>query len=188
MRLRIPDPSLVILCGPAGSGKSTFARNHFRETAIVSTDRLRAMISDDESNMAVSGEAFDLFHQITAVRLRHGLLAVVDSTAVSKEARRELRQLGRRAGVPVTLIVFDISEATAVKWNEARERRVGRPVIRRQWEQLQEALKEISREAYDEVVILSEDNLARVTVELVRRRRGTEPAARAAEQGGTDGD
>lgn len=109
MRLRIPDPSLVILCGPAGSGKSTFAKKHFPETAIVSTDRLRAMIADDESNMAVSGEAFDLFHQIVHTRLRRGRLAVADSTALSKDARRELRQLGRRARVPVILIVFDVS-------------------------------------------------------------------------------
>ncbi len=188
MRLRIPDPSLVILCGPAGSGKSTFARKHFRETVVVSSDRLRAMIADDESNMAVSGEAFDLMHQLIVARLRNGRLAVADSTAVATDARRELRQLGRRAGVPVVLIVFDISEAAAVKRNEARERRVGRPVIRRQWQQLQEALREIAREAYDEVVVLSEDDLARVTVELVRRPRPGRPeAARAEKQGGTDG-
>src|SRR5438445_9081066 len=57
MVVRVPDPSLVVLCGPAGSGKTTFARRHFRDTAIVSSDRCRAMIADDEANIRVSREA-----------------------------------------------------------------------------------------------------------------------------------
>lgn len=168
MRIAIPDPSLVMLCGPAGSGKSTFARKHFSETAVVSSDRCRAMIGDNESNLSVSRDAFDLFHQIIAARLRHGRLAVADSTALSADARREVRQIGRRAGVPVILIVFDVSESTSVKQDEARHRRVGRPVIREQWERLQEALSAISHESYDQVVIIGEDDVRRASVELVK--------------------
>jgi len=186
MRISIPHPSLVMFCGPAGSGKSTFARKHFSETAIVSSDRCRAMIGDDESNLAVSRDAFDLFHQIIAARLRNRRLAVADSTALGADARRELRQLGRRAGVPVILIVFDVSETTSVKQDETRQRRVGRPVIRGHWERLQEALKEISREPYDQVAILSEEDVQRATVEL--ERRGEEPAARGVDEGGSNGD
>ena len=161
-----------MLCGPAGSGKSTFAHKHFPETAIVSSDRCRAMIGDDESNLAVSRDAFDLFHQIIAARLRNRRLAVADSTALGVDARRELRQLGRRAGVPVILIVFDVSEATSVKQDEARHRRVGRSVIREHRERLQAALKEISREAYDQVVILNEEDARHATVELTGGRPG----------------
>jgi predicted kinase len=171
MRITIPDPSLVMLCGPAGSGKSTFARKHFPETAIVSSDRCRAMIGDDESNLSVSRDAFEIFHQIIAARLRNGRLAVADSTALGVEARRELRQVGRRAGVTVILIVFNVSEDTSVKQDEARHRRVGRPVIREQWERLQEALKAISHESYDHVVVLSEDEVRRASVELVKGKR-----------------
>lgn len=186
MRIPIPDPSLVMLCGPAGSGKSTFARKHFPETAIVSSDRCRAMIGDDESNLGVSRDAFDLFHQIIAARLRNRRLAVADSTALGADARRELRQLARRAGVPIILIVFDVSEATSAKQDEARDRRVGRAVIRELCERLQKALREISRESYAQVVILSEEDVRRATVEIGSRR--AEPASRGAEQGGRDGD
>jgi predicted kinase len=171
MRIALPDPSLVMLCGPAGSGKSTFARKHFPETSIVSSDRCRAMIGDDESNLAVSRDAFDIFHRIIAARLRNGRLAVADSTALGPDARAELRQVGRRAGAPVILIVFDVGEATSVKQDEARDRRVGRPVIREQWERFQEALKAILRESYDQVVVLSEDDVRRASVEFVKGKR-----------------
>ncbi len=38
MILRLPELSLVLLIGPSGSGKSSFARKHFKPTEIVSSD------------------------------------------------------------------------------------------------------------------------------------------------------
>ena len=35
MKFAIPDFALVVLVGPTGSGKSSFARKHFLETEIV---------------------------------------------------------------------------------------------------------------------------------------------------------
>lgn len=159
-RLTIPNPSLVVLCGPAGSGKSTFARRRFRETAIVSSDRCRAMISDDEGNIRVSPEAFELLYFIIERRLRHRRLTVADSTALRREARRELLNLARQHNVPAVLIVFDVSEERAQTLNARRRgRRVGRPVIREQWERLQEALRTVEEEGFDQVYILGEDEV-----------------------------
>jgi len=36
--IRIPSRVLIVLCGVAGSGKSTFAAQHFTPTQIVSSD------------------------------------------------------------------------------------------------------------------------------------------------------
>ena len=46
-RIELPDESLVLLVGAAGSGKSTFAARHFTATQVVSSDRMRALIGDD---------------------------------------------------------------------------------------------------------------------------------------------
>ena len=36
--LNIPELSLVVLVGVTGSGKSTFARAHFKPTEVISSD------------------------------------------------------------------------------------------------------------------------------------------------------
>ena len=43
MKLKIPELSLVVLIGASGSGKSTFARTHFRSTEILSSDYCRGL-------------------------------------------------------------------------------------------------------------------------------------------------
>ena len=45
--LAVPDLSLVVLVGASGSGKSTFARRHFRSTQVLSSDACRGMVADD---------------------------------------------------------------------------------------------------------------------------------------------
>ena len=49
-QVHIPELSLVVLMGASGSGKSTFARTHFKPTEIVSSDVCRGIVSDDENN------------------------------------------------------------------------------------------------------------------------------------------
>ena len=168
MVVRVPDPSLVVLCGPAGSGKTTFARRYFRDTAIVSSDRCRAMIADDEANIRASRDAFELFHNIIEARLRHRRLTVADSTALQPEARKTLRQIARRCDVPVIALLLDVPEATCLVWDQRRGRRVGRPVIHRQWERFQHALRAVPNEGFDHVAVLGQGELDTTRVELIR--------------------
>ncbi|MGH7429903.1 MAG: AAA family ATPase [Candidatus Methylomirabilaceae bacterium] len=159
----------MILCGPAGSGKSTFAARHFAPTTIVSSDRCRAMLGDDERNLAVSPEAFELFHTIIDRRLGLRRLTVADSTALRTNARATLLEIGRRHAVPVTLVVFDVSEERCYLHDTRRERRVGRAVIAQHVQQLQDALRTIPQEGFDAVILL-DDALARSTsVDIVER-------------------
>jgi len=50
MQLTIPELSFVVLIGVSGSGKSTFARKHFKPTEILSSDACRGLVSDDENS------------------------------------------------------------------------------------------------------------------------------------------
>jgi protein phosphatase len=69
MHITIPKLSLVVLIGPSGPGKSTFARKHFLPTELLSSDACRAMVSDEENNQAATNDAFEVLHYIAAKRL-----------------------------------------------------------------------------------------------------------------------
>ena len=77
--LEIPDLCLVLLVGVSGAGKSTFARRHFKETEIISSDRARALVADDENDMAATDDAFALVHFLAGKRLARGRLTVIDA-------------------------------------------------------------------------------------------------------------
>src|SRR5829696_3315308 len=104
MKLTVPELSLVALIGVSGSGKSTFARRHFKPTEVISSDYCRGLVSDDENDLAATKDAFEVLHFITAKRLAAGKLTVVDATNVQAEARKPLVALAREYHVlPVAL-------------------------------------------------------------------------------------
>ncbi len=48
--IKVPRRTLLVLCGPAACGKSTFVAQRFGATTIVSSDYCRALICDDIAN------------------------------------------------------------------------------------------------------------------------------------------
>jgi len=46
MKVTVPELSLVVLIGASGSGKSTFARKHFKAIKIHSSDFGGGLLSD----------------------------------------------------------------------------------------------------------------------------------------------
>src|SRR5262249_17823764 len=104
--LEIPDFALVVLVGSTGSGKSTFAARHFLPTEIVSSDRCRGLVCDDETNQDVSADAFELLRDIVGKRLKHRKLAVVDATNVRAADRKAWIELARKwHALPVAIIL-----------------------------------------------------------------------------------
>jgi polynucleotide kinase-phosphatase len=151
----LPELSLVLLVGVSGSGKSTFARRHFKPTQVISSDFCRGLVSDDETDQSATADAFDVLHHIVAVRLRRGLLTVVDATNVQYEARRRLLEIAKRHNVLADAIVLDVPEGVAAARNAARpDRGFGRHVIARQRRELRRSLPRMDREGFRRVHVL----------------------------------
>lgn len=53
--LPVTDLSLVVLIGASGSGKSTFARQHFKPTEIISSDFCRGWSATTRTTRAPPG-------------------------------------------------------------------------------------------------------------------------------------
>ncbi|QUX29952.1 polynucleotide kinase-phosphatase [Nocardiopsis akebiae] len=168
--LGVPGMGLVVLVGVSGSGKSTFAARHFAPTQVIGSDRCRGMVSDDENDQAATADAFSLLHTVVDIRLRRGLLAVVDATNVQSGARRELVRIAKDNDVLSTAIVLDVPEALARERNRDRpDRDFGDHVIRRQRRDLRQSLRHLRREGFRKVHVLQgPEEIDAAVIELER--------------------
>ncbi|MFB8271489.1 polynucleotide kinase-phosphatase [Streptomyces sp. NPDC055955] len=170
--LPVTDLSLVVLVGASGSGKSTFARRHFKPTEIISSDFCRGLVADDENDQSASRDAFDVLHYIAGKRLAAGRLTVVDATNVQQESRKQLVDLARQYDVLPIAIVLDIPEEVCAARNAQRADRAGmaRRVISRHTRELRRSLRHLEREGFRKVHILRGAEEAD-SAEVVREKR-----------------
>jgi polynucleotide kinase-phosphatase len=153
--LTIPEMSLVVLIGSSGSGKSTFAGDHFEQFETLSSDFFRGLVSNNENDQAATNTAFEALRFVAGKRLDAGLLTVIDATNVQAEARKGFVQLARDHDVLPVAIVLDVPERVCVDRNESRtDRQFGASVIKRQQDQLRRSLKFLGKEGFRKVHIL----------------------------------
>jgi len=170
VKIAIPQPSLVVLVGASGSGKSTFAACHFKPTEVLSSDACRALVGDDENDQAATRDAFDVLHFIAGKRLAAGKLCVVDATNVLPEARRSLVELARTHRVDPVAIVFDLPAKVCVERNALRSDRSLAPhVVHRQRSHLRRGVGGLEGEGFRRVFFLrsaDEVSIAEIVREL----------------------
>ena len=168
--LGVPELSLIVLVGVSGSGKTTFARQHFGPFEVLSSDFCRGLVADDENDQAATADAFDVLGYIAGKRLAAGRLTVVDATNVQPAARKQLVELARAHDVLPVAIVLDLPEKLCAQRNAGRpDRTFGAQVIARQHDQLRRSLRSLSREGFRKVHILRSPAQADAAV-VVRER------------------
>jgi alkanesulfonate monooxygenase SsuD/methylene tetrahydromethanopterin reductase-like flavin-dependent oxidoreductase (luciferase family)/predicted kinase len=145
----LPDPALVVLVGPSGSGKSVWAAAHYRPDEVVSSDRLRALVGSGEHDLDASADAFALLDLIVAARLRRGLTAVVDTLGLDPVRRRGYLELARGSGLPAVAVLLDTDAAQCRRRNRARDQAVPAAVLDGQLRRMRAAVAEIGGEGWD---------------------------------------
>ena len=166
----LPQRTLLVLCGIPGSGKSTFASRFIAQqglpaTTIVSSDQCRALISDDEENQQVSRDAFDLFHFIIYKRMLLGRFIIADSTALLANSRHRLLSQALSYQYATCLLVFSVDPAVCIQRDRARHRIVGEVIIRNLQQLLEQALRDIPGEQWQQVYRV-EDNVSPSTLSI----------------------
>jgi len=164
----LPDPSLVLLIGVTGAGKSTFAARHFRATQVLSSDAFRALVADDAADQRATADAFDLLHRTVERRLARRRLTVIDATNVLPAARRPLLEAAARHGVPAVAIVLDLPLPVMAARNGSRAGRVvPSPVQSRQARALRHSLPHLAAEGFARVWVLgTPEDLDRATLRI----------------------
>jgi alkanesulfonate monooxygenase SsuD/methylene tetrahydromethanopterin reductase-like flavin-dependent oxidoreductase (luciferase family)/predicted kinase len=148
----IPDPALVVLVGPAGAGKSTWAAQRYLAHEIVSADLLRAMVGSGEHDLDASADAFALLDQIVAARARRHLTTVIDTLGLDAGRRSTYLAAARQAGLPAVAVLFDTEPALCRQRNRSRSRPVPAAVLDAQLRRMPDVAAQLAAESWDLVV------------------------------------
>jgi protein phosphatase len=170
MHITLPELCLVALVGASGSGKSTFAKNHFKPTEALSSDFFRGLVSDDETDQSASGAAFDSLYYIAKKRLEAGKFTVIDATNVQKRARDEVLRLAREQHVMAAAIVFDMPQSLCIERNKARpDRNFGPQVVQGHARELRRGIKHLRKDGFRFVyTFTSPDEAAEAEIERTK--------------------
>ena len=124
-------PILYILCGPAGSGKSTWAKGFIASREIynidihyVSRDEIRlSMLKDGEDYFAHENEVFNKFADTIYSILTNGLDVIADATHLNPKSRAKLiRAIDMRGNIDYDIIFVSFN----VPYEVCKERNVQR--------------------------------------------------------------
>lgn len=170
MRIEIPEFCLVALIGASSSGKTTFAKKHFRDTEVLSSDYFRSLIVDDERDQSISKDAFDALYYIANKRLDNGRLTVIDATNTKEESREKIISIAREQNCHAVAIVFNLPESICHSRNELRsDRQLPHYTISRHCLEVKKSIKKLKREGFRFVYVLnSVDDVENAVIERVK--------------------
>lgn len=152
--MTFPSPCVVVLVGPAGSGKTTWAEATFGAQRVVSSDRLRALVGTGEDDLDASADAFALLDRVVERRLARRLTTVIDTLGFEPDLRARWRELAEAAGLACLCVVFDTPASVCRTRNAGRVRRVPVMVLTQQLRTFAVMRDGLDKEGFAEVRIV----------------------------------
>lgn len=165
-------PSLVVLVGPPGAGKTTWLDENLPEAVRVDLEQIRR---DPDANRS---ELIDAAVQRAFDELRAGNLVAFDSTALRPQMRARLRGIAREVDVPVYGVVFDVALDDLLAAQKTRTHPVPDNRVRELSAEFEEQKPRIYAERWDGLVTVTrtaEDRTVNPNIEI-RQILPTEPA------------
>ena len=162
---------LILMCGIAGSGKSTFAKMHMDKVLdiYVSRDDIRfSLLTEEDEYFAVEDEVWTQYVAAINAGLRNGRTVWADATHLNKKARLKLLHAIYPTPEHIEVIYIKVPLQTALKQNAQREglRRVPDEVIHRMWNSIEEPEFHEGKFSYDKIYIKQPDAIIRIKEEI----------------------
>ncbi|MGV9342879.1 AAA family ATPase [Streptomyces sp. NPDC003688] len=158
---------LVVLIGPAGSGKTTLACT-WPASRVLSLDALREAVSDDAGDQEATADAVDALHLLLERRMARKLNTVIDATNVTRSAREPLIAAAKRHGMPAIAVMVSTPASLCVERQRPRpvNRSVPEDTVRAQHKAMVRSHPGLAAEGFNEVVFA--DSLNRLLPYLKR--------------------
>jgi len=121
---------VIITVGLPGSGKSTYLKQ--LGVPALSSDELRLMLTDDESEQAVNQRVFSLLRYMLRIRLALARpVTYVDATNLSSLERRPFVETAHLYDAEIEALYFDVPLDVCLERNRRRNRFVPEDVMQR---------------------------------------------------------
>lgn len=132
-------PSLILLVGIPGSGKTTYAEKYIEEhpnTIHLSSDKIRAELWGNEAIQGDNNEVFSLMQSRAIEALNNGQNVVYDATNITRKDRSYIIALCPKFAKIECHIIWAPIE-TCIERDAERKRTVGKEVIDRMLKRFQ---------------------------------------------------
>lgn len=151
-------PSLILLVGIPGSGKSTYAKSYIpdcpKQVIHLSSDSIRAELYGDESIQGNPADVFSLMQKRAVEALNNGNDVIYDATNITRKDRGGIIGICPKfAKIECHIIWAPIEEC--IKRDASRDRTVGKAVIDRMLKKFQAPYYD---EGIEEIKVIFPDN------------------------------
>lgn len=150
-------PTLILLVGIPGSGKTTYAEKYIKEnpnTVHLSSDKIREELWGNEATQGDNNEVFSLMQSRAIDALNNGQGVVYDATNVTRKDRSYIIALCPKFAKIECHIIWAPIE-TCIERDAARKRTAGKAVLDRMLKRFQAPYYD---EGIDEIIVVSPDN------------------------------
>lgn len=150
-------PSLILLVGIPGSGKTTYAKNYIEQhynTIHLSSDVIRKELYGDENIQGNPADVFSLMQKMAIKALNDGENVVYDATNITRKDRQGILSVCPKFAKIECHIIWAPIEV-CIERDATRDRTVGKEVIDRMLKRFQAPYYD---EGIDEINIVKPDN------------------------------
>lgn len=154
-------PTLILLVGIPGSGKTTYAKDYIERNANsihLSSDGIRKELYGDENIQGNPGDVFSLMQKRAIEALNNGYDVLYDATNITRKDRAGIIGICPKIAKIECHIIWAPIE-TCIERDSKRERTVGKVVIDKMLKRFQAPYYD---ESIDEIMVILPDKFNRI--------------------------